>query len=99
MRQPGKPARAVCGETGTKGMAVLKCRDMVELVTRYLEGVLPLREWLAARAHLLVCGPCRRHFAQIRRTIRFLGEGPPTSIAPEREEQILGRIMTGRREE
>ena len=80
-------------------MAVLKCRDMVELVTRYLEGVLPLREWLAAHAHLLVCGRCRRYFAQIRRTIRFLAEGPPSPIAPEREEQILDRILTGRREE
>ena len=88
---------------------MLKCRDMVELVTGYLEGVLPPRLRLAARLHLLLCGPCRRYVGQIRETIRFLAGGPPpspppspsspfpASPVPAREEEILARLLTKKR--
>jgi hypothetical protein len=67
---------------------VLKCRDLAELVTPYLEGALPVRLHLAARLHLWLCGACRRYVAQVRATIRFLGAGlpPPPS---ENESKII----------
>jgi anti-sigma factor RsiW len=55
---------------------VLKCRDVAELVTPYLEGALPLRIRLATRFHLWLCAACRAYVEQMRRTIDFLGSGP-----------------------
>lgn len=79
------------------GDLLLKCRDMAELVTPYVEGALPMRMRLAARLHLLLCEACRRYVAQMRRTISFLGSGPPPS-PPRNENDILARIETSRRE-
>jgi anti-sigma factor ChrR (cupin superfamily) len=69
----------------------LKCRDMTELVTPYLEGGLPLRTRLAARFHLWLCAACRNYVAQVRHTIRFLGAGPPPK-PPENENEIIALL-------
>jgi anti-sigma factor RsiW len=44
----------------------LTCRDLVELVTEYLEGVLAPRERARFEAHLEGCAGCRIHLAQMR---------------------------------
>jgi predicted anti-sigma-YlaC factor YlaD len=79
---------------------VLKCRDMAELVTSYLENALPLKTWAAARFHLWLCGSCRRYVDQMRRTIRFLSNRPerppPETLTPENEDRIIGLLMTRR---
>jgi predicted anti-sigma-YlaC factor YlaD len=75
---------------------VLKCSDMAELVTPYLEGALPLRKRLAARLHLRLCAACRRYVEQVRRTIRFLGDGPPPPL-PENENEIMALSDASRR--
>jgi Putative zinc-finger len=70
---------------------VLKCRDMAELVTPYLEGALPFRVRLAAILHLWLCEACRRYVGQMRRTIRFLGAMPPVA-PPENENEIMALL-------
>ena len=67
---------------------MLKCRDMAELVTPYLEGALPLRSRLAAILHLWLCEACRRYVGQVRRTIRFLNGMPPLP-PPGNENEIM----------
>jgi anti-sigma factor RsiW len=62
---------------------------MSELVTDYLEGDLPLRRRLAARLHLLRCDGCVAYFAQMRRTARLLGEGPPAEPAAAVQDDVL----------
>jgi hypothetical protein len=69
----------------------LKCRDMAELVTPYLEGGLPFRKRLAARFHLRLCAACRNYVEQVRRTISFLGSGPPPK-PPENENEIIASL-------
>ena len=76
---------------------MLKCRDMTELVTRYLDNALPPRARVAARLHLFLCDPCRRYVEQMRRTIRFLSDGP-SPPPPAREEQILERLLGGKQD-
>lgn len=77
---------------------MLKCRDMAELVTPYLEGALPLRLRIAAWYHLRLCDACRRYVDQVRRTIRFLGSGPPPA-PPANEQEIMALLDTVRRDQ
>ena len=63
---------------------MLKCRDMTELSTDYMEGALPRRVWLAARWHLFLCGPCRAYYDQLQKTVNLLRSralpGPPGDV-------------------
>ncbi len=47
----------------------IACQQWVEMVTDYLEGVLPPALQEAADRHLDACPPCREYLAQMRRTI------------------------------
>ena len=49
------------------------CREMVELVTDYLEGALTLHERATFEAHLSVCPGCTAYLEQMRETIRLTG--------------------------
>lgn len=68
------------------------CREMSELVTDYLERVLPLRTRLEARWHLFLCPACRRYYEQMRRTVRLLAGRhlPPPESATE--SRVLARL-------
>jgi hypothetical protein len=79
------------------GNTVLKCRDLSELVTPFLEGTLPARTRFAARFHLWFCVACRRYVEQMRRTIDFLGSGPQPP-PPESENKIIELIDASRHE-
>jgi len=73
----------------------MKCRDMVELATDYMENSLAPRARLAARVHLWLCVSCRRYLAQLRRTVRFLGDAP-SPPPPANEAEILARLTSDR---
>lgn len=47
----------------------LSCRELVELVTEYLEGALPEREHARFEAHMLACDGCERYVEQIRTSV------------------------------
>jgi anti-sigma factor RsiW len=49
----------------------LSCRELVELVTDYLEGALPPRERRRFERHLEECEWCGNYVDQIRTTIRL----------------------------
>lgn len=53
-------------------MTVLTCRELVELVTDYLEGALNPDAEREFVAHLAECGDCLRYLAQIQQTVRLL---------------------------
>jgi predicted anti-sigma-YlaC factor YlaD len=67
----------------------LSCHELVELVTDYLEGVMP--EELARRfeEHVDSCNGCRMYLEQMRETIRVTGSLAPEQIAPEAEAALL----------
>ena len=54
-------------------MADLACQELVELVTDYLEGVLPRRTRRRVERHLAACDGCDRYVEQMRRTLDLLG--------------------------
>ncbi len=74
----------------------MKCRDMAEMATDFLEGALGPRARIAARFHLVLCDRCRRYMKQLRRTIGFLAEIP--APPPRGEDDILTRLAAERKD-
>lgn len=60
----------------------LTCKEMVELVTDYIEGALPSDLRARFDRHLTACDPCVVYVEQMRQTIAALGTLPEESISP-----------------
>lgn len=67
----------------------LTCKELVELVTEYLEGTLSPAERTRFEAHLKICDGCSRYLEHMRRTIRLVGKLSEETIAPEAEQALL----------
>jgi predicted anti-sigma-YlaC factor YlaD len=67
----------------------LTCREMVELVTQYLEGAMSPREMAIFEAHLSVCPGCTAYFEQMRQTIKLAGKLTEESITPQARDELL----------
>lgn len=76
---------------------MLTCRDLVTLLTDYLEGRLPLGTRLRLGLHLAMCGHCRRYLRQTRLTIRATGALPDEPIPPEVSEALHKVFESARR--
>ncbi len=63
----------------------MACRELVEVVTDYLEGTLADGERRRLEQHLEACPYCVQYIEQMRQTIEALGELSEESIAPEDE--------------
>jgi anti-sigma factor RsiW len=61
----------------------LECRELVELVTDYLEDELPPAERERFEAHLAECEGCERHLEQMRVTIRLTRRAADLQTRPE----------------
>ncbi|MFI5233742.1 MAG: anti-sigma factor family protein [Gemmatimonadales bacterium] len=61
----------------------LTCREVVELVTAYLDDALPSDERGRVDAHLAGCEPCMEYLRQMRLTIGALGRLPEESISSD----------------
>jgi hypothetical protein len=73
---------------------VLKCREVTELATDYMERELSLRAWLAVRLHLALCDMCRTYLDQLRKTKRLLGVTPTPTPPVEVESQLVAAAKT-----
>ena len=67
----------------------LSCRELVELVTDYLEGALSKEERLRFEEHIGRCTGCRVYVEQIRQTISVLGHLPEDGLSPDAERVLL----------
>ena len=67
----------------------LTCRELVELVTDYLEGALPASERARFELHIAPCDHCTAYLEQMRDTIRVVGALAPAAPAPEMERDLL----------
>ena len=68
---------------------MLSCREIVQLVTEYLEGTMPPETRLRFERHVAICPPCRGFLGQMRETLRVSGELPEESLSPETREALL----------
>jgi anti-sigma factor RsiW len=70
-------------------MRELSCRELVELVTDYFEGRLPLQTRELFDAHLSTCDGCQTYLEQMRQTMRFLGALSEESIPDDARAKLL----------
>jgi anti-sigma factor RsiW len=67
----------------------LACREVVELVTDYLEGALGDRDRARFERHLGGCDGCAAYLEQMRVTLRVAGRLEPEAIDPAFRERLL----------
>ena len=67
----------------------MNCKELVELVTDYLEGALPDSEKTRFHAHLEICPGCTDYLEQLRLTLRISGRLEEESVEPEARDQLL----------
>ena len=75
----------------------LSCRELVELVTEYLEGRLPLEERTRFELHLGYCDYCRTYLRQMRQVLETAGELREESMAPEARRSLLAAFRDWKR--
>jgi anti-sigma factor RsiW len=67
----------------------LSCRELVELVTDYLENTLAAEERARFDDHISRCDGCTEYLRQMRRTIQLTGTLSPESLSSEVERALL----------
>jgi anti-sigma factor RsiW len=68
---------------------MLSCREVVELVTAYLEGALPEAEEVRFEEHLAMCDGCAAYLDQMRRTIALAGRLDPEVVDLEACDRLV----------
>jgi anti-sigma factor RsiW len=67
----------------------IRCDQLVELVTDYLEGVLDEATMTEFDAHLTLCSGCAEYLDQIRSVARNLGELPLDPLSASARARLL----------
>jgi predicted anti-sigma-YlaC factor YlaD len=75
----------------------LTCRELVELVTDYLEGVLSTRDRLDFERHLVRCSSCRDYLDQVHATIELTGTPDDAEPHSPLREQLLDAFRDWKR--
>jgi predicted anti-sigma-YlaC factor YlaD len=74
----------------------MDCRDLAELVTEFLEGVLAPRARATVEAHLAGCDGCTEYLEQMRTTIRLTGRLTEAQIPEEAREPLRSAFLAWR---
>ena len=68
---------------------MLSCREVVELVTAYLEGALSEAEEVRFEEHLAMCDGCAAYLDQMRTTIALAGRLDPEAVDLEACDRLM----------
>jgi anti-sigma factor RsiW len=72
----------------------MKCRQMVELMTEYLEDALSPRDRVRFEEHIAGCDGCRAYLEQMRTTMRLAGRIPDEPIPERLQDELLRAFRT-----
>ncbi len=67
----------------------MTCRELVDVITDFIEGKLPEADRVRFEAHLRICPYCRNYLDQMRETILSLGGLREESLSPHTRESLL----------
>lgn len=76
----------------------LTCRELVELLTAYLDGSMPADDVARVDAHLVGCDGCTNALAQLRDTIRVAGTLTEDEVGDPQREELRAVFREWRRE-
>jgi anti-sigma factor RsiW len=77
----------------------MSCRELVEVVTDYIEGAMGDADRRRFEAHLRGCAHCVNYVEQMRATIAALGRLDEDSFEPEKREELLEAFRGWRQSE
>jgi anti-sigma factor RsiW len=66
----------------------MSCRELVELVSDYLEGALPAEQHSRFEAHIAGCEHCAAYLRQMRETLALLGTLPADALSRQAEDDL-----------
>lgn len=67
----------------------MTCKELVGLVTEYLEGTLQEDVRMRMERHLSVCDGCTTYLEQMRQTIRLTGQVQEETLTPQQRDDLL----------
>lgn len=74
----------------------LSCRELVEIVTDYLEGAMDGRDKIRFEKHLVLCDGCAIYVDQMRDTIRLAGTLREEHVSEEARGALLQAFRSWR---
>jgi anti-sigma factor RsiW len=74
----------------------LTCREVVELITDYLEGALDEGDRTRFEAHLSACDGCAAYLDQMRVTVAVVGRLEPAELSEGMERELLAAFRDWR---
>lgn len=77
-------------------MNEMDCRELVESITAYLEGILPDADRRRFENHLANCPYCTEYLEQMRQTIARLGTLDETALSYDARERLLAAFRDSR---
>ena len=66
----------------------ISCRELVELVSDYLDGALTASDRARLESHVAACGNCAAYVRQMRETITLMGQLPTQTLSVETEAHL-----------
>lgn len=81
----------------TPSVPDLTCKELVELVTDYLEASLPVEDRTRFELHLAYCDWCRTYLRQTREVRGAAGRLAEEPLTPERADALLAAFRGWRR--
>ena len=75
----------------------MKCRDVVELMTEYLEGGLSASERVRFKDHIAGCDGCRAYLEQLRATRSVLSHVDEVAVPEGLERELVEAFRSWRR--
>ena len=67
----------------------MSCKELVEVITDYLEGRMAADDRLRFETHLEECPYCVHYLEQVRATVEALGQLPEETITPDSRREVL----------
>ena len=67
----------------------MSCKELVELVTEYLEGSLSWRQRRRFEKHIALCHGCTAYVEQFRVMLRSLGRLREEDVPPPARDELL----------
>lgn len=77
---------------------MLKCKDVAELASRYVDHDLGVMQRAQIRLHLMMCRHCTRYVRQLRQTVALLKEIAPREPSVVDEARFVQLLKQQRRQ-